>query len=659
MVGTHTDITERRQTERALRESQANLARAQEIAHLGSWERDLNTGSLRWSEETFRIFGMDPQTFSPTYDAFLAAVHPEDREALRASQETAWEKGARLDIEHRILRPDGSHRWVHQRGEVERDKDGNPARVTGTTLDITERKVAELALKESEQRFELAVRGTTAGIWDWNLRTDEVYHSPRHQEMLGYRPGEFVTTAAHFLEQIHPADVERVKQAIEAHLSKERRPYQVEYRLRTKEGEYRWFNTTGQAEFNEAGDALRMVGTTTDITERKQLEEQFLRVQRMESLGTLAGGIAHDLNNLLAPIMMGVGLLKSNDLNPKSKQVLANIERSALRGAELVKQVLSFARGVEGARVAVPIDQVVREIETIVRNTFPKNIRLETQVDSRLGMVLGDPLQLNQVLLNLCVNARDAMPAGGTLTVKVSDAEVDQPFAAMSGDVAPGRYVLVDVTDTGEGIDAGTMKRLFDPFFTTKTVGKGSGLGLSTTLGIVRSHGGFVHVQSEPGRGASFRVYLPAQHEDGMTMPAPEEVAELPRGHGELILVVDDERSILEVVRDTLEACGYSVLTAEDGAQAVGVYALNRKKVAAVITDMMMPVMDGAALIGALHRLDPDLPIIAASGLLGNGNLPAGIAADIRLFLAKPYSAPSLLTALDEVMATKAKRRAD
>jgi nitrogen-specific signal transduction histidine kinase/ActR/RegA family two-component response regulator len=394
-----------------------------------------------------------------------------------------------------------------------------------------------------------------------------------------------------------------------------------------------------------------MVGSTTDITERKQLEEQFLRAQRLESLGTLAGGIAHDLNNLLAPIMMGVGLLKSNDLPSRSRQILANIERSAMRGADLVKQVLSFARGVEGARVAVPVDQLVHEIETIVRNTFPKNIRFETEVEPGTGMILGDPLQLNQVLLNLCVNARDAMPSGGTLTLKVADTEVDEPFAVMSGDVAPGRYVLIEVADTGEGMDHETLKRLFEPFFTTKTVGKGSGLGLSTALGLVRSHEGFIHVQSEPGRGASFRIYLPSLREEGMAMPGPEEVAELPQGNGELILVVDDELSILEIVKETLETCGYRVLTAEDGAQAVGVYALHRGTISAVITDMMMPVMDGPALIGALRRLDPKLPIIGASGLLSNGNPAAAKPEDLRIFLAKPYSAAALLTALDEVIA--------
>jgi PAS domain S-box-containing protein len=401
---------------------------------------------------------------------------------------------------------------------------------------------------------------------------------------------------------------------------------------------------------DDAGRARSILAINTDITERKKLEAQFLRAQRMESIGTLAGGIAHDLNNLLAPITMGVDLLKRFEPREESQRVIGNIERSAKRGADLVKQVLSFARGVEGSRVAVNLKHVSHEVEVIAHNTFPKSISFQTHAPRDLWLVTGDPTQLNQVLLNLCVNARDAMPEGGRLTITLHNAEVDAQYAVMNRGVAAGRYVVLEVADTGYGMPAEVQERIFEPFFTTKEVGKGTGLGLSTVLGIVRSHGGFVNVYSEPGRGSTFKVYLPAQTEGATGGRAEEERPSLPRGNGESVLVVDDETSILEVTKDTLEAFGYRVYTAEDGAQAIGVYATHRERISVVLTDMMMPVMDGAALISALRRISSHVKIIAASGLKDNGNVARATGSGVRHFLAKPYSADALLTMLHRVL---------
>ena len=312
--------------------------------------------------------------------------------------------------------------------------------------------------------------------------------------------------------------------------------------------------------------------------------------------------------------------------------------------------MLSFARGVEGSRVAVNLKHVAHEIEIIGHNTFPKNIRIETQAPRDVWLVTGDPTQLNQVLLNLCVNARDAMPDGGRLTITLQNAEVDAQYSVMNRGVAAGRYVVLEVTDTGFGMPAEVQERIFEPFFTTKEVGKGTGLGLSTALGIVRSHGGFVNVYSEPGRGSTFKVYLPAQSEAATGSSEEDERPSLPRGNGESVLVVDDEASILEVTRDTLEAFGYRVFTAEDGAQAIGVYATHRERISVVLTDMMMPVMDGAALISALRRIGPHVKVIAASGLKDNNNVARSTGAGVRHFLAKPYSADALLTMLHRVL---------
>jgi PAS domain S-box-containing protein len=408
---------------------------------------------------------------------------------------------------------------------------------------------------------------------------------------------------------------------------------------------------------DEAGQPKAILSIDTDVTERKKLEAQFLRAQRMESIGTLAGGIAHDLNNLLAPIVMGVGLLQQYQPNDKAQQVIRNIERSAKRGTDLVKQVLSFARGVEGSRVAVHLKHVIREIVGMTESTFPKNITVDTNTPNDLWLVTGDPTQLNQVLLNLCVNARDAMPNGGRLVITAANTVIDEQYAVMNRGVVSGRYVRLEVTDNGSGMPQEVVDRIFEPFFTTKELGKGTGLGLSTVLGIVRSHGGFVNVYSEPGKGSTFKVYLPAQELDQAgAAPAADRPETATRGHGELILVVDDEASILSVTQQTLEAFGYRVITAEDGAQAIGLYAMHREEVAVVLTDMMMPVMDGPALIAALRRINPGVRVIAASGLNANGNVARATLAGVKHFLAKPYTAEALLGMLKKILTDASSR---
>jgi PAS domain S-box-containing protein len=404
-----------------------------------------------------------------------------------------------------------------------------------------------------------------------------------------------------------------------------------------------------------AGAPKSILAINTDITERRRLEQQFLRAQRMESIGTLAGGIAHDLNNLLAPITMGVDLLSRLEKNPKSLAILESMQRSAKRGADLVKQVLSFARGVEGVRSAQQIEPILREIESIVANTFPRNINLETQIPRDLWSIVADPTQLNQVLLNLCVNARDAMPEGGRLELAAYNIEVDAQIASLNRALTPGRYVVLQVTDNGSGIPPAIIDRIFEPFFTTKEIGKGTGLGLSTVMSIVRSHGGTVNVYSEPNKGTVFKIYLPAQANPDADNRQGGELEKFPRGNGELILVVDDESSILDMARQALETFGYRVATAGDGAEAVALYAQRKDEIAAVLTDMMMPVMDGLALIAALRRIKPDVLIVAASGLNANGNLTRALNLGVHHFLAKPYAVEAMLQAFRKALAHPAK----
>jgi PAS domain S-box-containing protein len=388
----------------------------------------------------------------------------------------------------------------------------------------------------------------------------------------------------------------------------------------------------------------------TDITERKKLEAQFLRAQRMESIGTLAGGIAHDLNNVLSPIVMAVELLKMKNDDPIMLDVLNTIETSARRGAEMVQQVLSFARGMEGERLIVQPKHLLREIQKIVADAFPKNIELKVAFQGDLWNVLGDPTQLHQVLLNLCVNARDAMPDGGRITLTAKNVTLDEQFASMNLDMHAGPHMVFEVQDNGTGMPPGLIEKIFDPFFTTKEPGKGTGLGLSTSLAIVKSHRGFIQVKSEIGQGSMFQIYLPAEVDEVAAENGAPQLL-LPRGHGELIMVVDDEASIRTVTQQTLEAFGYKVVLACDGVDAVSVYAQRHLEIAAVITDMMMPIMDGPAMIQVLAKINPQGRIIAASGLAGQAQISKGTCATVKDFLPKPYTTEALLTTLARVLA--------
>src|SRR5579883_1571761 len=395
---------------------------------------------------------------------------------------------------------------------------------------------------------------------------------------------------------------------------------------------------------DNAGNPQSVLVINTDMTEQKQLEAQFLRTQRMESIGTLAGGIAHDLNNVLSPIMMGVELLKTKVKDESCRNMLTTMSNSAKRGSDMVKQVLSFARGQDGERTPVQVGHLVREMQKIAKETFPRNIDFEICVE-KTKPILGDATQVHQILLNLCVNARDAMPAGGRTRVAIRDVTLSQADAAKFVGARPAEYVLLSVSDTGTGIPAEIMDKIFEPFFTTKEIGKGTGLGLSTVTGIIKSHGGFLDLQTEVGKGTTFNVYLPAAE---MPSSAPSQSNLSPElwGKGELVMIVDDEPAILDLAKGILTHYGYNVLTAVHGADALALYSQNQGKISAVLMDMMMPVMDGPSAIRHLKSQEPGLKIIAVSGLMQNDSIQKRLG-DLKIpFLPKPFTTENLLVQL-------------
>ncbi|MBW8782263.1 MAG: PAS domain-containing protein [Verrucomicrobia bacterium] len=526
--------------------------------------------------------------------------------------------------------------------------EGSDARIV-VIVDVTERMLAEEALRLSEERFHLVSSATSDAIWDLNLLTDALWWGEGYYTLFGYDRTTGISTHGAWAECIHPDDKSRITESFQRAISGTGAEWTEEYRYRRKDGAYASVQDRGRILRDVTGRAVRMVGGMTDITEHKKLLTQYLRAQRMESIGTLAGGVAHDLNNVLSPILMSIELLRINATDESAKRLLVTIEKSARRGADLVRQVLTFARGIEGSHVAIKIDHLIKDVSRIAEETFTRSIQTEIIAPKDLWAVTGDATQLHQVILNLAVNARDAMPAGGTLTLSAENIVIDAQYAATSRDAKAGPYVCVSVADTGCGIPGEILERIFEPFFTTKEVGKGTGLGLATAHAIVKSHGGFITVYSEIGKGSMFKIYAPA---DPNLQPTDitHTTAELPRGNGETILVIDDEVSILTITGQTLEAFGYRVLVAHDGAEAIAIYAQHRDTIAAVLTDMVMPIMDGPATISALMRINPHVLVIAASGLTTNNRVAQAAGIGVKHFIPKPYTADTLLVTLRNVL---------
>jgi nitrogen-specific signal transduction histidine kinase/ActR/RegA family two-component response regulator len=400
---------------------------------------------------------------------------------------------------------------------------------------------------------------------------------------------------------------------------------------------------------DDQGQPRSVLAINTDITDRKKLEAQLYRAQRMESIGTLASGIAHDLNNVLSPILLAVGMLKQQPRSAGEMKMLNLLESSAQHGADLVRQVLSFARGVEGQRQTVDVSRIVNELEKMIRDTFDPKIRLSVEMPKELWPISGDPTELHQSLLNLCVNARDAMPNGGRLQLTLANVILDEQYATMHAQAKAGPYVMIKVSDTGSGISPSIRERIFDPFFTTKEVGKGTGLGLATVQAVVKSHGGFLNLYSEEGTGTVFTLYFPGLEGISAAQAGTMEV-KLPRGQGEVVLVIDDEAAVRTITQQTLEAFGYRVLLAEDGAEALSIYVQNRDEIAVVLTDMMMPIIDGYSTIQALMRINSQVKIIAASGLASHDMVSKAMSAGVKHFIPKPYSAETLLQTLAEAI---------
>ncbi|MEP0817341.1 MULTISPECIES: PAS domain S-box protein [Trichocoleus] len=508
--------------------------------------------------------------------------------------------------------------------------------------DITARKQAEHKLREQAAFLEVA----TDAIWVQDLNSEILVWNRGAETLYGWTAAEAIGQPANqFLAKETSLQLETAWQQTLA-----KGEWYGELHQATHDGPEVVVSSRWTLLRDEQSQPKSILVVNTDITQKKQIEAQFLRAQRMESIGTLAGGIAHDLNNVLAPILMSTQLLERKIKDEQSQRLLNTVELNAKRGADLVRQVLSFARGLEGERTLLQIRHLILEIAKIAKETFPKSIEIYTDIPQELWPVSGDATQLHQVLMNLCVNARDAMNEGGTLSITAENLLIDENYAQMHLDAQAGSYIVVTVSDTGAGIPPEILDRIFEPFFTTKDLGKGTGLGLSTVMGIIKSHGGFVHVSSKLNQETHFKVFLPATE---ATVPQPiAEASDLPWGRGEQILVVDDEAAIRDITKTSLEAFGYRVLVANDGIEAIALYAQHKDDLSAALVDMMMPSMDGPTTIRTLQKINPQLKTIAVSGLVTSDKLVAAAKAGVKTFLNKPFTAKELLQTLDQLLHT-------
>ncbi|MEH1942242.1 MAG: response regulator [Nostoc sp.] len=614
---------------------------------------NLHTNEIKYGGNVERILGYSMPEMLGGLNRWLELIHPEDRNLFNQEINRVLSTKERFHLIFRICRKDGTYITVEDNGYIFLDSTGKVARMTGFVIDISEQQAALRDRKHAEQKIReqaalldittdaILVQDLVNQIQFWNKGAEHLYGWTA-EEALNKNANQLLYRKQNFYQ------LKNIQKALA-----ESGSWQGELHQVTKQGKEIVVASRWTLVNSDRGQAKSILIVNSDITEKKQLEAQFLRGQRMESLGTLASGIAHDLNNALTPVMMTVQLLEGKLLDEKSQQWLAIMETNVQRAADLVKQVLWFSRGSVGNFKTLQVRDLISEIENIIKQTFSRAIEIRIDVPGQnLWNIFGDATQVHQVLMNLCINARDAMPDGGILKISANNFWVDSQYARMNIDAKVGSYVMISVCDTGTGINREIVDRIFEPFFTTKEVGKGTGLGLSTLLGIIKSHSGFVNVVTEVGKGTEFQVCFPVTQ----TMDTDRELAkdrELAAGHGELILVVDDEDSIREVTQTWLENNAYKVIVASDGIEAIALYTQHQQEISVVLIDMMMPYMDGPTTINVLKKINPDLKIIGVSGLASNHEMVKNLGNSVKTLLSKPYTSSDLLTNLQMVINTK------
>ena len=596
--------------------------------------------------------------FADVTNMFLADGKPAQEADYASVRALRGETGIQ---EYKLTRKDTGDTWFANYSFA--PMRGEDSQIIGAVMvihDVTERKMMENELKESYRFLEDRVQERTQTIREQAKLLDETneaiivrdlenritYWNRGAQKTYGWNPEEAIGRKSH--ELLH-SDMALVAEAMSKTISSGQ--WSGEMKQRTKDGREIIVESRWSPVFDESQKLKSFMVINTDITERKNLEAQYLRAQRLESLGTLAGGVAHDFRNILTPVMIGLDLIDQHLTSREDHEMVEMLQKNLQRGADLSGQLLTFTRGMKGDRTPISVPSLISDVEKTIRETLPKSIHIETKVDHDLLAITADDTQLRQVLINMCINARDAMPSGGTLTITAENVLVDHYYAKLNSEAKEGSYVVISVTDNGVGMPPEVKERLFEPFFTTKKPGEGTGLGLPTARSIVKSHGGFITVYSEEGKGTTFKTYLPTTDTEGGKQEKSE-VERFPAGKNQTILIVDDEEPIRIAAKAALENGGYRALEASDGAEALGMYIEHKGSIEVVLLDTAMPIMDGEATIRALKKVNPEVKIIGMSGLAENGRYKAMYNAT-RAFITKPFTAEKLLSVLAKVLANQ------
>lgn len=644
------DITERKRIELELMKSadryQALVLASAQLVWTASPEGLIVEDSSSWRNFT-------GQTFEEYVGwGWLSVIHPDDRARVQKTWELSAVTHAVYQTEYRLRKHDGTYRHYIVTAIPVYEQDGKLREWVGFCIDVSELKKVETDLRLSIERFDLAVRGSNDGIWDWTMSDNFVFYSDRFKELLGFKDSEMKNHLDEFFIRLHPEDVSRVEKALSEHHEK-KVPYNIEYRLRHKDGSYRWFHARGQSIWNEDGKAIRMSGSLSDITERKETEQQLLQAQKMETIGTLAGGIAHDLNNQLTPIVgyLDISLSQIDTQNPLYGY-LSTAQLSTQRCKEIIQRLMNFSRPSKQAKRVIYLKASFDELKSFFVKLLPSNIKIEFDAEDMLWPIFANETELQSVFMNFAANARDAMPDGGIIKIKLKNLSAET--AGLNRFLRSEPYVHIYFSDSGIGMPPQILNRIFEPFFTTKPMGEGTGLGLAMVFKIVHDHGGYVSAESHEGQGTEFHIYFPAQP-DAEAQKGDEKRQKLNSivSGGGLALFADDEEPILSLGTLFLKHLGFQVLSAKDGEELISLYRDNKDRITVVLTDLTMPKLSGKQIVSKLLSINPDVKIILASGYTSDGIADDFLKMGAKAFIQKPYNIEIFAKTLIEVLNLK------
>ncbi|KTC68020.1 sensory box/GGDEF family protein [Legionella birminghamensis] len=645
--GAFQDITEQKRLEEIRQETEHRFRQLTENIQEVFWLTNATHDQILYVSPAYeQIWGRSCQELYEHPRQWLDAIFEEDRSKVLELIQKASEG---YNEEYRILRPDGELRWILDRSFNIYDANGQLYRVAGVAKDITERKKTEQSLSESEERFRLLSKATNDAIWDLNLQDNAIWWNEGFETLFGYQRNEISPNISSWMNYIHPEDFNRVIQGVFKVINEGKDHWSAEYRFRRKDGSYAKVFDRGNVIRDERGKAVRMIGGMTDLTERYALEEQLRQSQRLESLGQLTGGVAHDFNNMLT-IIMGNAELLAEELSEDASlnEMAVMIYNASQRGAELTKRLLAFARRQALEPRLIDLNVLLENMMSLLKRTIGDNIEIKFKKEAQLWPAMVDPSQLENAILNLCLNARDAMPAGGQLIIETQNTELDESYADMHAEIKPGSYAEILISDTGSGIAPEHLKKVFEPFFSTKSKDKGTGLGLSMVFGFIKQSGGHINIYSEPGNGTTVRLYLPKAAYSAIPEEEKKPQAKL-HGH-EKVLLVEDNEKVRHYASEQLRAAGYEVTEASNGLSALDILK-TRKDLELLFTDIVMEGgLSGTELAALAQKLRPDLKVLYTSGypediVIHQGQLTPGVH-----LLSKPYRRVDLLTKIREAL---------